>query len=70
MSKEDKSSGDALTNLLKSTSGEQPPAIHDPYNKGLLAISRGTAVILLLIYAAYLNFQARKIILKIHNSSY
>lgn len=58
MSKTDPNSDGALQNLL----GSLPDStVNDEMNAGLLAISRGTAIILLLIYLAYLNFQVRKL---------
>lgn len=36
---------------------ESPPDPQDESLKGLLVLSRGTAIILLLVYVAYLHFQ-------------
>ncbi|KLO19217.1 calcium/proton exchanger [Schizopora paradoxa] len=57
MSQVDPTSGDSVKNLLNSLPTGEQKRHQDETTANLLAISRGTAVILLLIYAAYLNFQ-------------
>lgn len=42
--------------LLKT---DQPSTVEDSWRPGLLIISRGTAILLLFVYAAYLVFQLK-----------
>lgn len=44
-----------MSNVLLEDGHDAAP--HDPSRSGLLAISRGTAILLLLVYIAYLFFQ-------------
>ncbi|TDL24965.1 Calcium/proton exchanger [Rickenella mellea] len=49
----------AVTNLMTSLMDNDPPAPDDGTTPGLLAISRGTAILLLIVYLAYLYFQLK-----------
>ena len=46
---------DVFGSFLLGDDGMLPA--HDPSRSGLLAISRGTAILLLFVYVGYLNFQ-------------
>lgn len=47
---------DFVGSFMNDTHG-QPPAPDDGSLEGLLTISRGTAILLLIVYVAYLYFQ-------------
>ncbi len=52
--------GSAMQALMKSGTDDGPGSPPDPQDeslKGLLVLSRGTSIILLLVYIAYLHFQ-------------
>ena len=51
-----KSENGIIHALMKT---DQPSTVEDSWRPGLLIISRGTAILLLFVYAAYLVFQLK-----------
>ena len=59
----------ALADHAAGGTGDLPTGGHRDAAEGLLAISRGTAILLLIVYIAYLVFQVRRFVFAWHGIS-